>query len=221
MEIVDSVALVDIIDWRSLGDGQWLTGGAIDACVKYCYQNMFTVDEGMKIKFLYINASLSSTILNRPDDVTADCPLMKYNFKERIIFFPFNVDSSHWVLFICDFSNKKITFCDSLCKNLSGALIKNWSTFLQVRNMYCQEFIEPRDVEFVFSNMQDLQNDGYNCGLYVVHYIMQRICGPSNMKFSPNNLRKLVRESLEVEFNNDVFIDEHFGSSKSVDFAKP
>jgi len=93
MEFVDSVALVDIIDWRSLCHDQWLTGGAIDACVKYCYQNMLTVDEGMKQKFLYINASLSSTILSRPDDVTADCPLMKYNFKERMIFFPFNVDN--------------------------------------------------------------------------------------------------------------------------------
>ncbi|KAL5239357.1 hypothetical protein ACI65C_006767 [Semiaphis heraclei] len=34
MEFVDSVASVDITDWRFLGDGQWLTGGAIDACVK-------------------------------------------------------------------------------------------------------------------------------------------------------------------------------------------
>ncbi|KAF0707499.1 Uncharacterized protein FWK35_00034381, partial [Aphis craccivora] len=40
-------------------------------------------------------------------------------------------------------------------------------------------------------------------------------------KFSPNNLRKLVRKSLEAEFNNDVFTGEHFGSSKSVDFTKP
>jgi hypothetical protein len=130
---------------------------------------MLTVNEGMKQKFLYINCSLSSAILSKPNDVTANYQLMEYSFKENIIFFPFNVDNTHGVLFICDFSNKKITFCDPLCGNLSGAFIKNWSKFLEVRNMYCQEFIEPRDVQFVFSNMQDVQKDCYNCGLYVVH----------------------------------------------------
>lgn len=221
MEIVDSVALVDVIDWRSLEDGQWLTAGAIDACVKYYCQKMLTVDEGMKQKFLYINASLSSALLNKPNDVTADCSLMEYSFNENIIFFPFNVDNTHWVLFICDFSNKRINFCDPLRKNLSGAFIKNWTTFLKVRNMYCQEFIEPRDLQFVFSNMQDVQKDDYNCGIYVVHYIMQTVCGLSKMEFFPDNVRKLVRESLELVFSNDISVGEHFGDSETVVFTKP
>lgn len=111
MEIIDSLASFDLVDWRSLDDGQWLTSGAIDACVKLYYNNVLKMEAGMKSKFLYVNASLSSAVLSGPDNVEYECPLLKCTFKDKILFFPFNIDNTHWVLFVCDFSSKTITYC--------------------------------------------------------------------------------------------------------------
>jgi hypothetical protein len=49
---------------------------------------------------------------------------------------------------------------------------------------------------------------------------MQTICGPSKMEFFPDKMRKLVRESLELVFTNEISIGKHFGGSETVVYTK-
>lgn len=111
------------------------------------------------------------------------------------MFFPFNIDNSHWVLLVCDISHGKISYWDPLGRPLPTILKNKWILFLKIKNRLCSSnLINLKDIKFVPPcENYELQEDGFNCGIFVDYYVIKLITGKMSSVFLPNNFWKSLK----------------------------
>jgi len=134
-------------------------------------------------------------------------------FNHRLLIFPINVNSNHWICIVVCNLNKKIYYFDSLIvtdnvsKNTTMiTLINEIKKYLQYHWKKFYPYSEEINFDdWDFENSNAVQNDGYNCGIYVCLFIRLVIQfienGGDEIKFN-----KIIKENIEGKTQDELKI---------------
>lgn len=153
-----STAQVMIDDFLTLNPKEYVSSFVIDHCL-----NIFNKENGSKYQII----SVAKASLIFSEHVLNDYFLNSISLeKDNSLVLPIYMDNSrHYVLIIVHFSNRKITILDSLgCESIiTEMLVRRLGEFLLHKNTAITNFA-------IESPKHILQQDGFNCGIYVIHF---------------------------------------------------
>ncbi|XP_065651723.1 uncharacterized protein LOC136079611 isoform X2 [Hydra vulgaris] len=88
------------------------------------------------------------------------------------VFIPFNPTNSHWILIHLKVKTEEITVIDPLASNILLNNISHKKSIAVAKEIYKRKFniLNPNVIS---TQSHCLQNDSYNCGVYVCYYALQ------------------------------------------------
>lgn len=192
------------IDYKSLYPKEWLRRDVIDGY----------------IKLVITTYNLQSTICSVNDKdrvhnmgekfipyITDEEDNIKTIFDYNINIIPINLHNNHWGLCIIDFKKKTIIAYDPVDREVNYNLIKS-----RVLEFLCTNYayIKPSTIDlnewkYIRKNKSiPLQNDGFNCGVYVCLYAVHYILNIDGYTFNETNINE-YRDKILVELYNKKF----------------
>lgn len=175
----------------------------LDAQVLDCY--IFTILQTCNTNIIYVPAAETNTFLDMSQykHAAKECATKNSKPLNGKILLPYR-KGQHFLLLIADIEKKTLTVLDPLHKNSTdGKRIKTkFSKFLNA----CPDETDfgglknikwtVSDLNIVETEQKPQQRDGYNCGLFVAHYVESII---KNKSFDPDFDADQLRETIAVE----------------------
>lgn len=117
---------------------------------------------------------------------------------------PLNISNVHWVLVVVDFDLRTFALIDSYGSRFNEIYFTNFKIFLGLSNKQIDHNLskigkDSYDVsKWININIpHDLQNDGHNCGIFVLMYIERFLQGGSMLNLAlPENYRVKCKQDI-------------------------
>lgn len=183
-------------EFYTLKDNNWIDGKIIDC---------FTISllNNTSHNFIYVPTNYTYNMIGDFYKRSKNPQWRMYNITNPIsgtMLLPYLYES-HWYLLIIDFDKQTILHLDpkflvSPDKERATTAFKNYlkeSSLLDTNSKH----VSDKTWREIIHNDRSLQNDGYNCGIYVIYYIMSIIRNePFDLNFKPAEYRIFAAEFL-------------------------
>lgn len=182
-------------DYKTLYNNKWLTNFIIDYC-----SHLLILESSKQDRVAYIFCEVSTILLNGCKKVLDYffINLKKIMENKKEFFLPVNKDQAHWALVYVNSSDGAFYYLSSSDKDDDCSFY-----FQNFVDCYGRIFSED-DVNWSMKTIKyPCQNDSFNCGIYVLHY-MKEILGDNKIiinDLNPNEFRKkldCINKSLDV-----------------------
>lgn len=186
-----SVKEIIISDYSSLNDHEWLTDFLIDISMNLINVN----NEYQIIPCNYSTILLASTTIS-------EHILREIKITKRKLVLPLLVNGNHWCLAIADIDGKKFSFFDPLGSSIekSQQYLKRFANFIA---QYNRRHEAEHNISVTLNEWQVdlkhhiLQEDSFNCGVFIIYFFECLVTGsslicPSDMNSYRHKLKKLI-----------------------------
>lgn len=199
---------IRIDDFRTLYENQWLTDFAINyslTAIKKIYGNksyvLLTTNQTYAV--MHCGNALEETFF-------LEFPEIDHN---SIIVFPIIIGTilnrDHWVLAVANMADTTFLYIDPRHNNIpkEASVYKEKFEIFFAKYLSLKKITTGKPNHFISKNIAHIkQRDGYNCGVYVVYFIMQIMKNDSLLK--PESMdefrKKLVDMILELADDNQT-----------------
>jgi hypothetical protein len=188
----------------SLEKDAWLSGDIIDV---FLHQVCAPTKDYDYCSQYWSQKLLNKATANNSPDILAWkatiqlIDILQGKSSKKTVLIPVNVNSSHWVLCYINVTTKNWCILDSLGKSSDkDVFVTKFEKFLE------EQVVEPNYSKCTFpisinQPQQNLDNDSYNCGVYICYYVKALVDGAS----IPQIVRKTTSKSIMNAFRKIIW----------------
>ena len=177
-------------DFSSLLSSEWLSSVIIDLGLYAIIKDSAEADNTINVLWKHTGGILQIKL-------NCDHVLNKILLANKTLILPVNLSGNHWCLAIANFKEKTYVYLDPLALSNQRKHLCDFLAYINLRNSFTTEQIGTDGWTIKKPPHLPTQQDGNNCGVYILYYATQIIRGArAKTTFEPEEFRREIAKKI-------------------------